>query len=146
MQKINAEIHWSEKNYCCGWGAEGIGTIMCTDKTLDGVKKAFKESLEFHIEGMVADGDNVPQWLIDKEYEINYILDVSALLRSIEPYTTMAAISRATGINQKQLSAPRTFVLCWVCCVLAILPCSSPAALSRPMPRLLAPARASSSA
>ena len=104
MQKINAEIHWSEKNYCCGWGAEGIGTIMCTDKTLDGVKKAFKESLEFHIEGMVSDGDNVPQWLIDKEYEINYILDVSALLRSIEPYTTMAAISRATGINQKQLS------------------------------------------
>ena len=104
MQKINAEIHWSEKNYCCGWGAEGIGTIMCTDKTLDGVKKAFKESLEFHIEGMVADGDDVPQWLRDGDYEFEYHLDAAALLQMCSPYASIAAISRVSGINQHQLS------------------------------------------
>lgn len=104
MHKIDVEIHWSEKNYCCGWSMEGVGAVMCTNKTLEGVKVDFEESLEFHVEGMLADGEQVPEWLANKDYEVNYVLDISALLRSIEPYTTMAAISRATGINQKQLS------------------------------------------
>lgn len=104
MHKIKVEVHWSEKNYCCGYTEEGVGTLFCTNKTLEGLKADFAESLEFHVEGMLEDGDVVPEWLISKEYEIEYILDVSALLRSVEPYTTMAALSRATGINQKQLS------------------------------------------
>lgn len=104
MKSINVKIYWADKNYCCGWGDESIGSIVCTNKTLEGVKKAFEESLEFHMEGMAADGEDLPEWYIKKEFDINYELEVSALLRSMEAYTTMAAISRATGINQKQLS------------------------------------------
>lgn len=37
-------------------------------------------------------------------YELKYELDISALLRDAETYTTLSAISQASGINQKQLS------------------------------------------
>ena len=53
---------------------------------------------------MVEDGDQVPEWLASGDYEIVYTLSASALLRNAEFFTTMAAISRATGINQKLLS------------------------------------------
>lgn len=101
---INVEISWSEKNYCCGWGYEGVGAVLCTNKTLSGVKHDFEESLRFHIEAMLEDGDSVPEWLASGDYEIVYTLSASALLRDAESFTTMAAISRATGINQKLLS------------------------------------------
>lgn len=101
---INVEISWSEKNFCCGWGYEGVGAILCTNKTLPRIKQDFEESLRFHVESMVEDGDQVPEWLASGDYEIVYTLSASALLRNAESFTTMAAISRATGINQKLLS------------------------------------------
>lgn len=104
MKTIDVKIYWADKNYCCGWNEEGIGSIVCTHKTLEGVKKAFEESMEFHFEGMSADGDTLPEWYTSHDFSINYVMDISAILRSIEAFTTMAAISRATGINQKQLS------------------------------------------
>ena len=101
---INVEVTWSEKNYCCGWGFEGVGAVMCTNKTLDGLKQDFEESLRFHIDAMVEDGETVPEWLASGRYEIQYTLSPAAMLRQAEQFTTMAAISRVTGINQKLLS------------------------------------------
>lgn len=101
---LNVEVSWSEKNYCCGWGLDGIGAVFCTNKTLDGLKNEFEDSLKWHIEAMAEDGDDVPEWLASGDYEIQYSLSTSALLRQAETFTTMAAISRATGINQKLLS------------------------------------------
>lgn len=101
---VKVDITWTEKNYCCGWGFEGVGAILCTNKTIDGIKHDFEESLRFHIEGLIEDGDEVPQWLIDGDYTIEYTLSAAAMLREAERFTTMAAISRATGINPKLLS------------------------------------------
>lgn len=101
---LNIEISWSEKNYCCGWGLEGIGAVLCTNKTIEGIKQDFEESLRFHIDAMVEDGESVPEWLAAGDYEIEYTLSTAALLRDAERFTTMASISRATGINQKLLS------------------------------------------
>lgn len=101
---LNIEISWSEKNYCCGWGFEGVGAILCTNKTIEGIKQDFEESLRFHIEAMLEDGEEVPEWLATGDYEIEYTLSAAALLREAERFTTMASISRATGINQKLLS------------------------------------------
>ena len=103
-KRIVAEVYWSDKNYNCGWAYPGIGTVIVAEKSLESAKQAFKEALEFHIEGMLEDGDDVPLWLEKGEYEIEYRLHISAILRSVESYTTMAALSRATGINQRQLS------------------------------------------
>lgn len=52
MKTINVKIYWADKNYCCGWNDDVIGSIVCTHKTLEGVKRAFEESLDFHMEGL----------------------------------------------------------------------------------------------
>lgn len=101
---INVEVTWSDKNYCCGWGFENIGAVFCTNKTLDELKHEFEETLRFHVEAMANDGETVPDWLLTGDYDIEYSLSTAALLRQAECLTTMAVISRVTGINQKLLS------------------------------------------
>lgn len=101
---VKVEVSWSYKNYCCGWGYEGVGAVICTNKTLEGLKHDFEESIQFHVEAMVEDGDKVPEWLANGDYEIQYELSPAALIRDAERFTTMAAISRVTGIHQKLLS------------------------------------------
>lgn len=102
--KIRAHVGWDENNFCCGI-SEGIGGVVAvTGKTLERVKANFEESLRWHIEGCVADGDILPDYLVGGDYEIEYELDAAAMLRDAERFTTLAAISRASGINQKQLS------------------------------------------
>ena len=104
MKKIKVEISWEDKNYCCGWGCDGFGAVICTNKTLDGVKSEFAKSLETQIKDMLAAGEFVPDWLASGEYEIEFSLAVSALLRQAETFTTLTVISHFTGINQKLLS------------------------------------------
>ena len=103
MEKIDVKVSWSGDNYCAGIGSIN-GVVMVTNKTLEGVKHEFSSALQFHIQASVADGDFIPEHLVNGEYEINYVLETSALLRNVEKYTTIAAISRVTGINQQQLS------------------------------------------
>lgn len=105
MAKIlNIQVGWSGKNYCCGL-SDGIGGVVAvTAPTLPKLKKDFEESLRLHIAGCVADGDTLPDYIASGDYELDYRLDTAAMLRQAERFTTMAAISRATGINQKLLS------------------------------------------
>ena len=102
--RIKVEVSWTDDNFCCVWNDEDAGTVLVTAKTMEKLKKDFMESLRLHIEGCVRDGDILPEYLMKGEYEPEYILDTAALLRDAEEYTTMAAISRASGINQNQLS------------------------------------------
>ena len=102
--KIHVEVSWTEDNFCCVWNGDDAGTVLVTAKNFQKLKEDFEESLRLHIEGCVSDGDCVPEYLVKGEYEVEYSLDPAALLRNAETYTTMAAISRASGINQKQLS------------------------------------------
>jgi len=68
------------------------------------LKDDFEESARLHIQGCIADGDTFPEYLAAGDYDICYDLDAAALIRNAESYTAMSAISRASGINQKQLS------------------------------------------
>lgn len=102
--KLTVNVSWSGDNYCGAWSDDELGTVLVTAKTLDKLKENFEESLRFHIEGCIEDGDSVPEYLVKREYEPEYHLDAAALIRNAETYTTMSAISRASGINQKQLS------------------------------------------
>ena len=81
------------------------GAVVVTAKTFAELQKEVKETLDFHIEGMVKDGDEMPQWLAEGDYEFEYnFMDVAALLRAYEPFVSLAAISRSSGINQHLLS------------------------------------------
>lgn len=105
MEKIRVDVAWCEKNFSAALGENVPGVVVFTAKTFEELKKEARASLEFHIEGMLEDGDEVPQWIIDGDYEFDYhFINTAALIRSCEPFTSIAAISRATGINQHQLS------------------------------------------
>lgn len=101
---IAAEIHWSDRNYCCGWACPEFGAVIVTARTMDDVKRVFESSLVRQIDDMAAAGEEIPAWLAVKEYKIEYLIQVSALLREASKYTSMANLSRITGINQKLLS------------------------------------------
>ena len=102
MEQLNVSISWSGKNYCaCAQGDELNGIVVVTNKTLSGLKKDVQESIEFHVEGCLKDGDNLPEWIVSGQYELNYTFETSALLHSLDGILTRSAISRVTGINEK---------------------------------------------
>ena len=102
MEQLNVYVSWSGKSYCaCIQGDEINGIVAIASKTLSGLKKNVQDSIEFHIEGCLKDGDNLPEWVASGQYELNYILEASALLHSLDGIITRSAISRVTGINPK---------------------------------------------
>ena len=104
MEKIKVLISWSGDNYCADAASDDInGVILVTHKTLEGLKRGFQESLQFHIEGCLKDGDNLPEWLVSGKYELDYILETSALLHSLDGILTRSAIARVSGINERQI-------------------------------------------
>ena len=99
MQTITVNIDW-ENNY--GAYSEEVSGCVATNKTLEGVKQAYIEALEFHLEGLRADGDEIPAVLQGK-YRLDFVLNVRALLHYFEGVLTRSALSRVTGINERQL-------------------------------------------
>ncbi len=105
MEKIRVDVAWCNKNFSASLGENVPGAVIFTAATIDELYKEAKDTLRFHVEGMLLDGDDVPQWLVDGDYEFEYnFVNVAALIRACEPMVSIAAISRATGINQHQLS------------------------------------------
>lgn len=97
MEKIIVNIVWND-NY--GAYSEEIPGCVATHSTIEGVKEAFVSALQFHIEG--SETDELPDCL-KKDFKLEFELSVSALLHHYDKILTRAAISRVTGINQRQL-------------------------------------------
>lgn len=103
--RLIVHVGWTDRNFCCSYSGEDInGVVVQTAKTLEELKKEFAEGLRFHIEGCIEDGDKLPDYIVKGNYDIMYILDVPAILRDAERFTTLSAISKVSGINKKQLS------------------------------------------
>lgn len=103
-KELRVLVSWSGENYNGGLGDPELGTICVTAQTLEEFKKEFEDAFEFHVEGIKENSKQVPPYILEKNYVIVYDLEATALLREAENFTTLAAISRVTGINQKQLS------------------------------------------
>lgn len=105
MEKIIVSIDWCSENFGASLSENVPGTVVITARSFIELKKAVAETLAFHVKGMIADSDAVPAWLSAGDYEFEYeFVSTAALLRSVEPYASLSAISRATGINQNLLS------------------------------------------
>lgn len=104
METIIVNVSWCDKNFGASLSENVPGAVVVTAKSYDDLVDEIRQTLEFHVEGMLADGDDVPQWLRDGDYELEYHLDTAAVLQMCSPYASIAAISRASGINQHQLS------------------------------------------
>lgn len=100
MKKIIVKIFW-DNNY--GAVSDEVLGCVATADTLEDVKREYASALQFHLNGMIEDGDELP-FKIQGEYELEFDVDGQALIHSVEGLVTKAALSRATGINEKQLS------------------------------------------
>lgn len=103
MKKIKVLVEWSGDNFSAGTG-EINGVVFATGKTLDEVKKNFADAFQFHIEGALEDGDKLPAYVVKGKYKLDYDLQASAMLHMADGLITRSALSRVTGINEKQLS------------------------------------------
>jgi len=104
MEKIRVDIQWCENNFGATLGDNVPGAVVFTANSIDELQREARETLQFHVEGMVQDGDEVPQWLVNGDYEFEWhYADTATLLRACEPYASIEAISRASGINPHQL-------------------------------------------
>lgn len=101
MEKIIAKIGYTERNYS-GVIELPNEVIVVTNKTLDGIKEDFKISLEFSKQAYIDNNEKLPKCLQDN-YELVFELQTSAILHSLDGMLTRSALSRVTGINQKQL-------------------------------------------
>jgi len=99
MRKIKVQVSWLD-NY--GAGSAEVPGCVATHKTLDGVKKAYAESLAWHLQAMQADGDEIPTSL-QGEFEFEFELNIRALLHYFDGILTRSALARVTGINERQL-------------------------------------------
>jgi len=103
-EKLFVSIGWSGNNYGAVSQSDDInGVVVATHKTLEGVKNKFKSALEFHIDGCIEDGDKLPEWVIKGDYTIEYKLEMSALIHSLDGMITRSAIARVSGINERQI-------------------------------------------
>lgn len=105
MEKIKVLVDWCDKNFGAVTECEALnGLVTVTAKTYDGLMRELKEAVRLHVHYSVEDGEDVPKWLAAGEYEFDIELGMAALLRKCEQFTSLAAIARASGINQQQLS------------------------------------------
>ena len=101
---INVSVSWTEDNFSGFWLDGHDGVMIVTAKTFQKFKEDTAESIRLHIQACIDGGDTLPEYLANGDYDIEYNLDGAAIIRIAETFTTMSAISRVSGINQKQLS------------------------------------------
>lgn len=99
MQRIKVEIGWLD-NY--GAGSMEVPGCVATHKTLEGVKKAYTESLKWHLEALQADDDEIPK-VLQGDYELEFELNTQAVLHYFNGILTRSALARVTGINERLL-------------------------------------------
>lgn len=104
METIIVNVSWCEHNYGASLGDNVPGAVVVSAKTYDELMNEVPKALRFHVEGMIADGDDVPGWLRDGDYKFEFHHDAAAVLQMCAPYASLAAISRVSGINKHQLS------------------------------------------
>ena len=101
MGKIVVTVGMTEKNYSAHVNV-GDGIAVATGKTFEELKKQMNEAVDFHLEGMREDGDEIPE-VFNSEYELVFLFYPDSLLRHYSGIFTNAALERLTGINQRQI-------------------------------------------
>ena len=98
MKKVFVTVELTDNNYSAY--LEALPGCVSTGKTFEELKKNISEAVEFHIEGMLEDGDEIP---FDMQYELAYKFDAESLLQHYNGILTNSSLERLTGINQRQL-------------------------------------------
>lgn len=100
MEKIVAEITYTGNNYCAY--IPELSGVCSVGKTLEEIISNIESATRFHLEGMREDDDVIPP-RFKGDYCLEYKLSSEALLHAFSGIFTKAALSKITGINQRQL-------------------------------------------
>jgi predicted RNase H-like HicB family nuclease len=101
MEKLIIQIGASSNHF--GGFAVNVDGVYGAGNTLEECKANISEGLQKLIMHSENNHYNVPKWLVDNEYEIEYRYDVQSILSYYANVFTKPALERLTGINQKQL-------------------------------------------
>jgi len=97
MKKIVFKIGQTANNYSALY-EDPKGVVAVTGDSLEALKTEAFSALKFHFEGL----DKQPSWF-KKNWEISFAFETQDLLRYYNQIFTRAALSKLTGINEKQL-------------------------------------------
>lgn len=98
--EVIVKIGKTEKNYAAI--VEGLDGFVCTAESLAELKKEVQVGIDFHIAGLVEDGDPVPD-VFKMGYKLVYKWSIESLLYYYKGVLTLSSLERITGINQTQL-------------------------------------------
>lgn len=101
MAKIEIIVDYTE-NYAAAPKNEDIACVV-TARTFSELQREMESALRDHIEWMREDGDPVPAEF-DGEWEFVWQMTARAVLHYTEHLIPKAALAKATGINQTQLT------------------------------------------
>ena len=100
MEKVIVNVAKTPEGYCAsidilpGW-------VLGTKGSFEEFKKELQDSIDVFVEWAKEDGDVYPN-VFDDEYDFEYKFNVESLLCCYNGILSRSALSRLTGINQKQ--------------------------------------------
>ncbi|MDR2839677.1 MAG: type II toxin-antitoxin system HicB family antitoxin [Paludibacter sp.] len=100
MGKVTVTVEITDNNYAAY--LDELPGCVSTGKTFEELKQNIADAVEFHLDGMREDGDEIPS-AFATDYELIYKFDPQSLLILYNGIFTNAALERLTGINQRQL-------------------------------------------
>lgn len=74
---IKVNISSTEENLCAYWVDNQAGVVIVTAQSLEQIKADFIDSLKWHIEGCLADGDSLPDYLTKGDYELVFDVETN---------------------------------------------------------------------
>lgn len=75
MKVIKVKVSWCGSNYAASLSDNVPGVAVITADTYDDLLKKVLDTLNFHVGGMLADGDKVPHWLRTGDYRFEFEKD-----------------------------------------------------------------------
>lgn len=104
-EKIIVNVSWCGKNFSASLSENVPGAVVFTAANFRELKKEARASLNFHLEGMEDDGDEVPAWWKNGQYEFIFrYSDFASELKAYSDIVSLNALAWVTGINPHLLS------------------------------------------
>jgi predicted RNase H-like HicB family nuclease len=99
MNKVNVIVEYSDKNLSA---YIEDATIITTGKDLKVIKENMNEAIELYLESC-KEMKIVPVPTLQGEIQLDYKIDAATFINYYSGIFTKAALSRITGINERQL-------------------------------------------
>ncbi len=99
-QQIIVELYHTGNNFSAH--ILDLPGCIATGSSYFELKKNLSEAIELHLEGIREDQEPIPE-IFQNEWVLEYKFSAEALLNAYSNIFTKAALSRITGINERQL-------------------------------------------